>query len=151
MLYIINMKNFSLVYYHIPEDFDDPESPNAFGIAKAMDEIRLRDVKENFPLEGTYHFRFKYVYNKVPVWMDLNNEQAKVPQFQNKIVAKATRISWDSTPLPAEQPIPPQARPPPVVPQVPVSSSAGLNIFDVGNASVPQAKAEQQYDLLFSH
>lgn len=150
------MKNFSLVYYHIPEDFDDPESPNAFGIAKATDEIRLRDVKENFPLEGTYHFRFKYVYNKVPVWMDLNNEQAKVPQFQNKIVAKATRISWETTPLPAEQPIqtpvPPQVRPSISVPSsVPVTSSAGLNIFDVGNEKAPQGKPEQQYDLLFTH
>lgn len=144
------MKNFSLVYYHIPEDFDDQESPNAFGIPKATDEIRLSDVKENFPLQGTYHFRFKYLYNKLPVWMDLNNDQAKVPQFQNKIISKATRICWNSSQLPLECPIPPPVHSQ-VHPSISVPSNSGLNIFDIGSEKLPQVKPEQHYDLLFSH
>lgn len=66
--------SFTLIYYHIPEDFDDPKHPNAFAIPKPVDDIRLADVKGAFPLEGTYHFRFKYIYNKIEVWMDLNND-----------------------------------------------------------------------------
>ena len=53
-----------MIYYHIPEDFDDPEQPNAFGIGKAIDEILLSDIKRLFPIQGTYHFRFKYMSNK---------------------------------------------------------------------------------------
>ena len=56
--------SFTMIYYHIPEDFDDPEQPNAFGIGKAIDEILLSDIKRLFPIQGTYHFRFKYMSNK---------------------------------------------------------------------------------------
>lgn len=63
----INMTNFTMVFYHIPEDFDDPEQPNAFGIGKNTEEVKLIDIKRSFPLEGCYHFRFKVANNKTPV------------------------------------------------------------------------------------
>lgn len=88
--------SYTMVYYHIPEDFDDPEQPNAFGIGKSIEEIKLSDIKRLFPIVGTYHFRFKHVSNKTTLWMDLNDDESKAISYQGKIVIKATRISWDA-------------------------------------------------------
>ncbi|CAG9314142.1 unnamed protein product [Blepharisma stoltei] len=90
------MSHYTLIYYHIPEDFDNPEQPNAFAIEKPLSDIKLRDIRECFPIEGRYHFRFKYLNGKVQVWMDLNSEESKVPDFQNKIIIKANRIAWET-------------------------------------------------------
>ena len=35
----------TMIYYTIPEDFDDFEQPNAFGIGKPIAEIKLSDIK----------------------------------------------------------------------------------------------------------
>lgn len=61
------MNNFTHIYYHIPEDFDTPELPNAFVIEKFINNISLKDVRECFPIEGNYHFRFKFLNGKVEV------------------------------------------------------------------------------------
>ena len=87
-------KNFSLLHYYIPEDKDDLEILNAFAIKKASEEIRLKDIEENFPLEGQYHFRFKYKYMDDYVWMDINNQNCKLPLMNNKIIMKVTRKTW---------------------------------------------------------
>ena len=42
-----------LVYYVIPEDYDELDRPNAFPVAKELNDIRLRDVKQKFPLPGS--------------------------------------------------------------------------------------------------
>ena len=60
----------------------------------AKEEIKLSDIKNTFPLEGEYIFRFKSKINNAVVWMDIN-EDAKIPLFNNKIMMKATRISWE--------------------------------------------------------
>ena len=90
------MSKVSLVYYHLPGDADDSGFPNAFPIAKGKNEIRLRDVREKFPLPGQYHFRFKLKWNEsgASVWMDVTNEDSFVPVFEDKIVCKVLRVSW---------------------------------------------------------
>ncbi len=62
---------------------------------------RLRDVKDNFPMPGTYHFRFKAPLipgsdrekNAVSVWMDCVDDDQHVGVWRNTIVAKVTRIN----------------------------------------------------------
>ena len=92
-------KNFTLVLYYVPEDQDDPDIPNAFGIKKAAEELRLSDVQAHFPLEGTYHFRFKYRHATEYVWLDLVNPNCKLPMVDGKIFMKATRRSWTNDPV----------------------------------------------------
>ena len=84
-------KAFTLVYYYIPEDLDDPQMPNAFAVSKAADDITLTDVEKNFPLQGEYIFRFKYKYNGATVWMDLSNKKCRVPKVDGRIILKVTR------------------------------------------------------------
>eukprot|EP00826_Nyctotherus_ovalis_P046321 TRINITY_DN521_c0_g1_i3.p1 TRINITY_DN521_c0_g1~~TRINITY_DN521_c0_g1_i3.p1 ORF type:complete len:160 (+),score=45.95 TRINITY_DN521_c0_g1_i3:98-577(+) len=98
----MSAKNFTLLFYYVPEDKDDVDTPNAFGIKKPVDELRLSDIKEQFPLEGQYHFRFKYKHGSEYVWLDLVNTNCKLPTVDGKVVMKATRKSW-STAGPASQ------------------------------------------------
>lgn len=52
--------NSVTVYYYIPGDHDDVEHPNVFTVKrdpKSDSLLRLREVKAQFPLPGTYHFR----------------------------------------------------------------------------------------------
>jgi len=86
---------FCLVYYYVPEDKDDPELPNAFGVNLAIEEVKIPDIRRLFPLEGEYIFRFKSKIGSSNVWLDVK-EEAKIPLFNGKIVAKATRVSWES-------------------------------------------------------
>ncbi|CAD7975968.1 unnamed protein product [Amoebophrya sp. A25] len=87
----------SLVYYHIPTDQDEAQFPNAFPLAKARGDIKLRDIREKFPLPGQYHFRFKLKWSdSQAVWMDVTNEDSAVPVYDDKIICKVLRISWTS-------------------------------------------------------
>lgn len=58
------------IYYHIPSDHDDAEHPNAFPLfrhpSNSNDSIRLRDIKQRFPLPGKYHFRLS-IYIKISI------------------------------------------------------------------------------------
>ena len=63
---------FTLVFYYIPEDFDELATPNAYAIPKNIKDITLADVEKLFPLnkpgfrendDSEFHFRFKYKYN----------------------------------------------------------------------------------------
>ena len=58
--------------------------------------IRLKDIYDNFPLKGTYIFRFKVMYDNTIAWLDLPDLKAKLPNFKEKIFVKATRVGWDS-------------------------------------------------------
>jgi len=129
---------FTLIFYYVPEDGDDQDILNGFAVPKSSD-ITLGDVRASFPLEGQYHFRFKHMYQKVAVWMDINNDSCKVPVFNGKIIAKATRISWDSLKKAAAQQELPVAPPP---------TQPSMNIFAHHEAE-QAAKQETGYDLLF--
>ena len=84
-------KPFTLVYYYIPEDFDDPQMPNAFALSKLADEVTLTDIEKSFPLAGEFVYRFKYKYNGAAVWMDLSNKTCRVPKVDGRIYLKVTR------------------------------------------------------------
>mmetsp|Transcript_8421 Transcript_8421/g.6282 ORF Transcript_8421/g.6282 Transcript_8421/m.6282 type:complete len:93 (+) Transcript_8421:72-350(+) len=65
--------------------------PNAYAVPKALNDITLSDIESLFPLEGEFHFRFKYKFSGTSVWLDLNNKQVKVPKCDSKIIMKVTR------------------------------------------------------------
>ena len=90
-------KEFTLLFYYVPQDKDDLDAPNAFGIAKSMQNLILADVQEKFPLAGRYYFRFKYKHNDEYVWLDLVNPNCKIPSVDGHVFIKATRISWFGT------------------------------------------------------
>lgn len=75
-------RNLTLIYYHIPEDQETPDEPNAFAIPKPVDSLRLADIRSNFPVEGDYHFRFRHVVHGNAVWLDVSNEEAKIPMYE---------------------------------------------------------------------
>ena len=47
--------------YFVPEDNEDFKHLNCFLIRKDIRQVTLKDVRENFPLPGDYHFRFQFV------------------------------------------------------------------------------------------
>ncbi len=57
--------------------------------------MKLAHICEYFPLKGTYIFRFKFSHEGFIVWLDLNDSDAKVPTFKDKIYLKVNRISWN--------------------------------------------------------
>ncbi|MCQ2817140.1 MAG: hypothetical protein MJ252_07735 [archaeon] len=84
----------TFIYYFIPEDREDESKMNVFMIYKPYKEVRITDIKENFPVPGEYYFRFKFDYNGKNVWIDFNNANSQLPQFEQKIIMKVTRVSW---------------------------------------------------------
>jgi len=108
----------SLVCYHLPSDRDDPEHPNVYQINKPVEDVTLQDIKNNFPLPGNYHFRFKAGESHSPYWIDVTDMNKVVPSFgpRRTIVAKVLRLSWQTEKQPtvvtAVAP-PPRSSPPP--------------------------------------
>lgn len=90
----------TIVRYFVPEDKDIEDKPNAFIIYKSTNQIRFRDIVDNFPLPGEYHFRFKFEFKpEKSVWLDFKKEDTSVPLFKNKIIMKVSRISWNKNDL----------------------------------------------------
>ena len=85
----------TVIYYYIPEDREDQDKLNAFVISKDIDAIKIDDIIENFPLPGQYYYRFKFKFQNKNVWIDFNNPDATLPRFENKIIMKVSRISWE--------------------------------------------------------
>ena len=69
---------------------------NIFIIYKNYKDIRLKDIKENFPLPGNYYFRFKFEFMEKSVWIDFNNPVGALPKYDGKIIMKVTRLSFDN-------------------------------------------------------
>ena len=82
------------VFYHLPEDNDSLQEYNTFQIYKPIQDITLIDIRTFFPLPGEYHFRFQYKYASSLVWLDLNNENSKLPQIDGMIIMKVLRKTW---------------------------------------------------------
>lgn len=85
----------TIIHYYIPEDREEQDKPNAFIIYKDQESIKLKDIHENFPVPGNYYFRFKYKHQNKNIWLDVNNENAKLPNFEDKIFMKVTRVNWN--------------------------------------------------------
>lgn len=88
------MSKTTIVFYHVINDKEDKNSQNVYYISKPINLITLRDVKNEFPLMGTYHFRFKVVHSNTDAWVDINDESSSVPSFNSCIYAKVLRLSW---------------------------------------------------------
>ena len=92
-------REMTLVYYHVPEDRDDPECPNVFGVPHAKSSLRLAHIHQVFPLKGSYLFRFKHNHEGNHVWLDLPELESKIPLYKDRVVMKATRVSWNESRL----------------------------------------------------
>ena len=47
-----------LVFYIVPNDGDEVSTPNCFFLMRPKGApLTLRDIKQQFPIPGTYHFR----------------------------------------------------------------------------------------------
>ncbi|VWU51957.1 conserved protein, unknown function [Hepatocystis sp. ex Piliocolobus tephrosceles] len=88
------MSKTTVVFYHIINDKEDKNSQNVFYICKPINLITLNDIKNEFPLVGTYHFRFKIIHNNTPVWVDINDGSSPIPSLNSCIYAKVLRLSW---------------------------------------------------------
>ncbi len=86
----------TFIYYFIPEDNENENKMNIFIIYKNYKDIRLNDIKENFPLKGEYYFRFKFEFMEKNVWIDFNNPVGVLPKYDDKIIMKVTRLSEDN-------------------------------------------------------
>ena len=42
--------NYTLVFYYIPEDYDELVMPNAYAVPKPLADITLSDIEDLFPL-----------------------------------------------------------------------------------------------------
>jgi len=81
----------TLIYYFIPED-GEKENMNIFVISKDYKNIKLKDIRENFPLKGEFYFRFKFDFQNKDVWIDFSNEEANLPKYKGEIIMKVTRL-----------------------------------------------------------
>lgn len=88
-------------------------------IQKASDKITLSDIKANFPLPGSYLFRFKSRHNKTPVYMDVLKEGERLPHFDQKIVVKVARLSFGAPAHPSNSGPAEPARTAPAAPRPP--------------------------------
>ena len=92
----------TFVYYFIPEDNELETSMNVFMIYKNYKDVKLSDIKENFPVPGEYYFRFKFEFNGKKVWIDFNNPNGALPQFDGKVIMKVTRLNFNEQKQPQQ-------------------------------------------------
>lgn len=93
----------TFIYYFIPEDNENENKMNIFIIYKDYKDVRLQDIKDNFPLPGDYYFRFKFEFLEKSVWIDFNNPNGTLPKYEGKIIMKVTRLSWENKAQPQKQ------------------------------------------------
>lgn len=87
------------VRYWCLEDDDDAQHPNVFSMpGPAGLDMRLADIKQYFPLPGSFHFRFKRRVGGVPMWVDVGEDEQTVPRWEDgTIFMKVTRLPDDSS------------------------------------------------------
>lgn len=85
------------IYYHVPEDRDNPDEPNLFVVPVHKNGLKLQHIYQYFPLKGTYVFRFKYSHDGFVVWLDVADPEMKLPMFKDKVHVKASRVSWNES------------------------------------------------------
>jgi hypothetical protein len=124
------------VYYIIPDDGDDESHPNLFTIPLPTNSIKLRDIKRMFPLrQHQYHFRFKRSFQNKYVWLDLIDENSSVPQFENVIFCKISRLQELTG-----------GNRPPLSQQQAAASSANTNNNASAPAFIDEADFEPQFE-----
>jgi hypothetical protein len=94
------------IRYFLPEDGDSEAHPNVFLSPKATHPgapPTLGQIKDAFPLPGSYHFRFKSPVvpgadrekGAMAVWMDCIDDRQIVATWKGAIITKVTRVSMD--------------------------------------------------------
>ena len=86
-----------MIFYWVPEDKDELATPNAFVIRKSLNDVTLKMIEKEFPMEGDFLFRFKYSHSGSTVWLDLANKNCPVPKYDNRIIMKVTRKAAKDT------------------------------------------------------
>ena len=64
----------------------------------------MKTIKDSFPLEGDFHFRFKFMIEatSTAVWLDVLNPKVPVPRYKDKIIMKVTRMEAKDVLAPLE-------------------------------------------------
>eukprot|EP01138_Halocafeteria_seosinensis_P006770 gb/GECG01006923.1/.p1 GENE.gb/GECG01006923.1/~~gb/GECG01006923.1/.p1 ORF type:complete len:250 (+),score=37.10 gb/GECG01006923.1/:1-750(+) len=88
-------RTVTYVYYFIPGDGDTEEHPNVFPIPKALKSITVQDIRQHFPLPGSYFFRFKQEHGKGHVWLDNQDPSERAPIYSGRIFCKVARLSFE--------------------------------------------------------
>lgn len=83
------------VYYFIPSDGDKEDNPNAFRVKGTRSSLTVKQIKDSFPLPGSYYFRFKVRIGNTHAWMDPLSDEDVAPLYNDAIIAKVLRIYWD--------------------------------------------------------
>ena len=90
----------TMIFYYVPEDKDELSTPNAFIIRSQLADITLEMIEREFPMDGSFFFRFKYNHSGQTVWLDLSNKKCPVPKCNNQIIMKVTRKVPKNSDLP---------------------------------------------------
>lgn len=88
------MSKTTIVFYNVINDREDKNTQNMFYVSKPINLVTLYDIKNEFPLIGTYHFRFKIIHNNNHFWVDINDDSSSIPSLNSCIYAKVLRLSW---------------------------------------------------------
>lgn len=91
-----------LVHYNLQSD--KSKEFNGFKVIASNQELTVGDIKQQFPVKGTYYMRFKTILQDenppIAVWLDGLDDQAPVPTFKDQILIKVL-------PLPPFNPLQP--------------------------------------------
>lgn len=130
----LNSEGPFLVRYTMQnDDYDDHESAVfTMPLELLSRSVTQAMVRQHFPIEGSFHFRFKYSTEDNSfggyVWLDLPDESAKVPVFMGGISMKVLRMpAGGASPKPAPAPAPAQAQ---QLSQLPLGGSTDMPSFD---------------------
>lgn len=87
------------VKYFIPEDGDEQAHPNVFRLEATQP--TLTEIKNAFPVPGSYHFRFLKNIGSHIVWLDVIDDGSALPVFQGSLFMKVSRIANSSSSIPS--------------------------------------------------
>ncbi|CBK24370.2 uncharacterized protein [Blastocystis hominis] len=111
------MSKKTSVLYYIPEDGDEADHPNVMTLDKNASQVTLKDIREAFPIPGTYYFRFKRTFKNSWIWFDVTEDSEVVPKFDGLIFVKATRLPASAAPKKSKPSVKkPASRPKPTKP-----------------------------------
>ena len=82
-----------IITYFIPDDGDDFDHPNLFEINDSGNKVTLKIISDNFPLPGSFHFRFLTLIGGNKVWLDCTDPNVNVPLFNGSIFLKIGRVN----------------------------------------------------------
>ncbi|CAK81206.1 unnamed protein product (macronuclear) [Paramecium tetraurelia] len=100
-------KNYTMIHYHIPQDLDDPEQPNAYTLQLNIKDITYTDILKTFPIKGQFDFKFLYQHQKENFWLDIKSNATPLPIVNKHIHIRAERVQkpQETQPIQIVQPL----------------------------------------------